>query len=656
MDGRACLRMNHIIKLVQSIKELGIEPLWLYGKYQIVLRSGFIRKKTPVHASTSFNSIGLLPLFPIPEGDQIIQVVGTDGYSKLLNEADQIVNNRKYAYFGGEAKEINLQPVSFDKLQHWTKYETGKAALPQDDIKFVWEPARFGWAFPLARAYHVTQDSSYREMFWQLLGEFKTANPAMLGLNWVSAQEVAIRMISIVLVSTVFLKDDPDEDSHQALITQMVYDHARRIPPTLIYARAQQNNHLITEALGLMVAGAITEHAKSAEWLSLGKKWLFDALRTQIDDNGEYSQHSNNYHRLMLQCAILADRVLKATDCEWPSDVLLKIQDATRWLASEVDGETGKVSNYGHNDGAYIFPMDQCGYSDYRSVVRAAGKLFLNQAFFPAGLWDEYSFWMGIQKTPNSAKPERTSSFTGLRRGDESDWIRLRSMNYNSRPGHADQLHLDIWHRGVQAALDAGTYLYNGAAPWENSLMTTMVHNTVSIDGKDQMTRAGRFLWLDWAESSVLHAADEETSILAAHNGYRRLGIIHRREVTRTHDGWAVNDTMQTNPLSKSEAMEHEFKIQWLLPDGEWTLDAQKITMKFKTIQFELEISTGNSSTPGITQVCRAGEVNYGKGVCMPQMGWISPFYRVKLPAISFSVAFHAQAPLVILSKWQFTD
>ena len=249
-----------------------------------------------------------------------------------MNEADQIVNNRKYAYFGGEAREINLQPVSFDQLQHWTAYESGKVKLPQGDIKFVWEPARFGWAFPLARAYQVTRDSQYRETFWQLLETFNAANPAMMGPNWISAQEVSIRMIAIVLVSDVFLRDDPEEANHRALITQMLNDHARRIPPTLMYARSQQNNHLITEALGLMVAGAIIKHTKSTEWLSLGRVWLFDALRTQIGEDGEYLQHSNNYHRLILQCVILADRVLKMTGGEWPSDVFLKLQAATRWF------------------------------------------------------------------------------------------------------------------------------------------------------------------------------------------------------------------------------------------------------------------------------------------------------------------------------------
>ena len=647
--------MNRLKKLVQSIKELGIEPLWLYGRYQIGLRSGFYRKKTPIHSGSNLISAGLLPLLPIPDVGQTIKIPGTDGYSKLLNEADQIVKDRKFAFFGSEAREINLQPVLVDQLHHWTAYESGKAALPQGDIKFVWESARFGWAFPLARAYHATQDSRYREMFWQLFEEFNAANPTMMGPNWISGQEVAIRMIAIVLVSDVFLQADPHEAEHRVLIAQVVNDHARRIPPTLAYARSQQNNHLITEALGLMVAGTITEHTKSVEWLSFGKKWLFDALRKQIDEGGEYSQHSNNYHRLMLQCVILADRVLKITGYEWPQDVFLKLQAATRWLASEVVGETGKVSNYGHNDGAYIFPMDQCGFDDYRSVVQAAGKLFLNQAFFPAGLWDEYSLWMDIQETSKVVQSNWIPSSSGLKQGDVFDWVRLRSVTYNSRPGHADQLHLDIWHRGVQVALDAGTYLYNGETSWENSLMTTMVHNTISIDGLDQMTRAGRFLWLDWAESSVIHA-DEETSILATHNGYHRLGIIHRRGVTRKVIGWDVTDVMEANPLHNTEAEEHKFKIQWLLPDGEWSLGAQKITMKFDAIQFELDVSAGNHSTPGIVQICRAGEVIYGKGDCLPQMGLISPYYGVKLPAISFSVTFHAQAPFEILSKWRFTD
>jgi hypothetical protein len=87
---------------------------------------------------------------------------------------------------------------------------------------------------------------------------------------------------------------------------------------------------------------------------------------------------------------------------------------------------------------------------------------------------------------------------------DGSSWAYLRLAHFKSRPGHADQLHLDLWWRGMNIAMDAGTFSYNNPPPWDNALSTTHVHNTITINGKDQMTRAGQFLWLDWAQAAVV--------------------------------------------------------------------------------------------------------------------------------------------------------
>src|SRR5262249_52646349 len=93
------------------------------------------------------------------------------------------------------------------------------------------------------------------------------------------------------------------------------------------------------------------------------------------------------------------------------------------------------------------------------------------------------------------------------------DWPRrafFRCVDYLDRPGHADQLHLDLWWDGVNLACDAGTYLYNGLPPWNNSLAFTRVHNTVTLDGQDQMTRASRFLWVRWARGLLRYGAGSE--------------------------------------------------------------------------------------------------------------------------------------------------
>jgi hypothetical protein len=79
-------------------------------------------------------------------------------------------------------------------------------------------------------------------------------------------------------------------------LAETIAAHAARIPPTLAYARAQNNNHLLTEAVGLYTAGAaLAEHPRADYWRDLGWRWLNAALQSQIDGDGTYIQHSTNY-------------------------------------------------------------------------------------------------------------------------------------------------------------------------------------------------------------------------------------------------------------------------------------------------------------------------------------------------------------------------
>lgn len=97
-------------------------------------------------------------------------------------------------------------------------------------------------------------------------------------------------------------------------------------------------------------------------------------------------------------------------------------------------------------------------------------------------------------------------------------------------------------------AQDAGTYLYNAAAPWDNPLVTTRVHNTVTSrwPRPNSTTRAGRFLVLDWANAFSKNIVEADENILgrarAYHRGYRN--IKHERTVTvyKTNAGsWKIN-------------------------------------------------------------------------------------------------------------------
>ena len=166
-------------------------------------------------------------------------------------------------------------------------------------------------------------------------------------------------------------------------------------------------------------------------------------------------------------------------------------------------------------------------------MIQAAARRFMGYSL-PAGPWDEMSLWFGL---PASKKYYETPRYLGDAIHGRESWGTLRAVRYRNRPSHADQLHFDLWWQGLNIARDAGTYLYNVAAPWDNSLTHTSVHNTVSVDGlgTDDPCRTlpvpglgqGRKKKTIEADPNIL---ERETGW---HNGYRKLGIRHERSCHR---------------------------------------------------------------------------------------------------------------------------
>ncbi len=152
----------------------------------------------------------------------------------------------------------------------------------------------------------------------------------------------------------------------------------------------------------------------------------------------------------------------------------------------------------------------------------------------------------------------------------------LRAAHLRHRPGQADQLHLDLWHQGLNIALDAGTYRYSAAEPWNNALATASVHNSVTVDDQEPMTRAGRFLWLDWDQARVVRTEPGKVSV--ERDGYRKLGIRHRRSVEWLGSGsWRITDELL--PTGKT-LNSHTYILNWLLPDWAWELSGNQLRLR----------------------------------------------------------------------------
>lgn len=654
--------MNHLQKYALTVKELGFKQIILYSLYHAGIKSGIYRRLTPQKQTPhilDFGSSGshaerFTDLMPtIPDRQSLLEVVG-GGSGEIISEADEVLAGR-YRIYGGKPAEIDLCPQN---IAHWSACVD--AAGSTGDIKDIWEPCRFGWAFSLARAYQLTQDDRYAECFWDYFLIFENCNPLNTGPNWSSGQEVAMRLLAFTFLTRLFLSSPASTPRRLEAMQQALFSHANRIPPTLLYARAQNNNHLLLEAAGLITAGLLfPDFAISKTWIRRGWKTFHQALQDQFQEDGIYVQQSVNYHRLALQAALWVYRLGKIHSLDFPLPSLQRLAPATRWLAAQCDPATGHLPNLGHHDGAYWMPLAGGGIHDYRPVIQSASLAFCGQPAFLPGAWDEMALWLSLPVVHQTYHPDQTTSSPAIfRLGDEKTWGFIRAVEFDARPAHADQLHVDLWWQGINIALDPGTFRYTAAAPWDNSLARTRYHNTVEIDGQDQMIKAGRFLWLRRAQArlvSPLASGCSSHAITAEHNGYQPNGVIHRRRLR--WDGalsWEILDELlPTSPAGKK----HSILLNWLLPDSPWALSSSQLTLELPPGKAILTIDVlQRHPEPALQfQLVRAGEIVSGDGPVDPCAGWFSPTYGCKTPALAFRLSITACLPLSIVSTWSLT-
>jgi hypothetical protein len=653
--------VNSFIRGFKTIQQAGLVPVLQLGLYRFGLITGHYERLTPAGGR---RNEGIEPAW-LGKRSAFSDSALTEFFKKHPETAEQcrveagMILSGKCRSYGNRWVDIFRSDVDF--TQHWTDYEKGKVSLPEKDIKDIWEPARLGWVFTLGRAKAAGHDLTLGQRSWSLLEKFLNQNQVNCGPNWMNGQEVALRILALAFFHEVFQEAPGMPDGWKQTLAQAVADHARRIPPTLVYARSQQNNHLLVEAAGLYTAGVfLLDYPEAAGWRKSGWDTFHTALRAQIQTDGTYAQFSTNYHRLMLQTALWMKALSLRAGDDFPASSMEKLAAATRWLADLTDAATGRVPNYGHNDGAYILPLTGKEFADYRPVVQTARFFFEPDQAVEARdemlLWFEWLAGRRLERIVTRDKKTSRQCYRKLEDGDNT--AILFSPRFDRRPGQADLLHLEFWRNGQALLLDAGTYRYNADPPWQNALAHTRVHNTLTINSTDQMLKAGRFLWLDWPVSCWVEDPIPGDRMTARHDGYRRFGVTHERTVRKLEHGhWTVVDRLL--PVRKAGKPFENVCLQWLMPVKEWHITPDGLL----TVAGDLEIRPGQAAgADGSTILPEYQVIIAGEAVCsspgwpvqdnLSTLGWYSPTYGTKEPALSFRAHYCGNAPLSILTDF----
>lgn len=506
---------------------------------------------------------------------------------------------------------------------HWS--EVPDLSAEAGDIKEVWEPARFTHVFALSRAFAREPNDAYPEAFWRHVESWIAANPRERGPHWRCGQEISLRLLAWTWGLHAFADHPSSTPARVGALLASVWEQAHHVRRVHWYARrCVRNNHAVSEGVALFTVGVAFPFLPDADaFRDLGARAIARELAWQVYEDGAYVQSSTNYARLAAQLVTWAIRLGERAGA--PLDPVVRERGARllAYLLALQDPRSGRVPNFGANDGALLFPLATGDFLDHRATNAALARALGMPSPYAPGPWDEASVWFVVDAAGHapSTIPQRLAFPVGGTYVLRADGVHavVRAGTPAHRPLQSDMMHLDAFVDGENVLIDPGTSSYNLPPAWRDWFSGTRGHNTVMVDGRDPMRRGAKFMWLDWPRCVVHERASGPDAALvdAEHFGYAP--VAHRRRVLLDGDLLCAIDEVG------GDAEAHDVRLHWLLADLAASTRDDGATLTLPSgKEVDLLVRSG-----------AATRASWARADADPPRGWHAPHYDERLPALS---------------------
>jgi len=481
-------------------------------------------------------------------------------FGKELKIQD-IGNNWHFDIFSGKSF-----PLSFSKKLEIRSDENLSA-------KNVWEINRLQFLLQIALKFNASQDDFYLKQFIEIIQSWKSNNPFLTGINWYSNIEVNLRLINWFLCWEALDADNllkRNEYFKQFVLKDwlpLIYQHC-------IYSYqnpskySSANNHLISEYAGLFIAASKWKFKESDKWIKYSAKGLEEEIIKQHSKNGINKEEAAEYIQFITDFFLLAYIVGEKTNNPFSKRYKEQLYLIFDYIYNFLDCK-GNFPKYGDEDDGRCFIIDpDHHFNNFRALLTAASIIFKNSKFkgksngFDAK--NEFLFGAAGRETFFSIpcdSIEETSKFYP----DEGHFIFRKKrdekevyLHFDAAPlgflsiaahGHADALSFILHVNGQPFLIDSGTYTYHTERSWRNYFIGTLAHNTIRINKQNQALIGGPTLWLKHYKTNIIKSEinDENEVVIAEHNGYKKTGVTHRREIyfDKQQFSFRITDTIE---------------------------------------------------------------------------------------------------------------
>jgi hypothetical protein len=459
-------------------------------------------------------------------------------------------------------------PLSFSKTIDMRTDKFGSA-------KAVWEVNRLNFLLPLLISYKATGDIKKLDLFVSILTSWDKQNPYMKGINWYSNIEVNIRLINWYWCWILLEKDTAWQQNKKYEVFRndtwlpLIYKHCSYSAKNPSYF-SSANNHLVAEYTGLFLASTLWKFEETPAWLKKTRKGLEKEIQKQHSENGVNKEEASGYIQFITDFFLIAYIAAEHSGIAFSAKYKTTLKAICEYINNLLDMH-GNHPKYGdEDDGRVILPGGNASANNFISILNTASVLFskpelkrygaewdikshlLTTRFNGKSVWKQFNY----HRSPSvSAFYEKEGHFimrkhTGINKEIycHFDAAPLGYLSIAAH-GHADALSVIVHIDGHPFLVDPGTYAYHTHADWRKYFVSTLAHNTVTINNTDQAQLSGPTLWLNHYTASPLRIkkTKECDLVTATHNGYRKINAGHTRSVefNKEKDAFTITDNIK---------------------------------------------------------------------------------------------------------------
>lgn len=497
------------------------------------------------------------------------------------------------------------------------------------DVKVPREISRCHHLLRLSLAYRFTGEEKYAKTVFDHIENWIEENPLMYSINWGCAMDVGIRAVNWIWALSLLESYKADSKAINKIKVSL-YQHGWFIYNNLEGSNySYNNNHYFSDIVGLLhIAMLFRKDKYAAQWLRFAKLTFFRETRLQVLPSGMTFECTTNYSRLVLELVLTSMVFLKRNGMDVPPDIWQRLESMFEFTM-KVTMPDGAMPVVGDQDNGRVLPWGIEDLNDHRCLL-TVGALLFNRGDFKqqstgynayaaifAGTKDEYD---QIKESNTKIESEyiRDAGFALMRKDDNYMLFNADNQGMYRDTGtglshtHCDWFSFVLCANGVPFFIDPGSYVYSSDAKARNLFRSTKMHNTVVVDGENQVKMNEKMLW-HWNRSTAPRlkkwdSNESQDEVVVEHDAYSWLGdkITHQRRIVfdKEESSWTITDQVKAEK-------EHKVKVYFHL-DGEVKTEiaGKRVTLRSKNVELMMDFDSKESFDVAIEET----EISKGYG------------------------------------------